>query len=377
VSSSVRAIEVDGIAELVALRARASRCFALACWGHVALVAVLSFARHDWALHAGTALAAAAVGSYAAMRGGGASGTDRLTAAIALAGLGVLVDPASYALATLAILGAYCDRRAILAAALLIAVCGSILDPQRALVHVAAAAAAAAALVWFVTGLRLTFRHFEAARRSHERERDLTLAACRELEAQAYRDALTGCRNRTFFMDRLETDLERANRRGDFRFALLFFDLDDFKLVNDTYGHRTGDVLLIEFARRIGEAIRPQDTLARLGGDEFVVIVEDVVDIAGVEAAGRRIGASLNRPFRFEGIELSLSASIGFADSIDGYDSPEAMLREADGAMYRAKRSRTAVSPSVVSAAKQRVALLTRRSRAARPAATLLLDSPH
>lgn len=166
----------------------------------------------------------------------------------------------------------------------------------------------------------------------------------------AFTDVLTGLANRPAFMDRVEREVQRA-RLGKLRLGLLFLDLDGFKQVNDTQGHETGDGLLVEAAARIREALRPADAAARgdapprephparLGGDEFTVLVPDLRSADDVLAVARRIGDSLRRPFFVGGKEQRISASIGaavFPD--DGTDVPT-LLKNADTAMYDAKRS--------------------------------------
>jgi diguanylate cyclase (GGDEF)-like protein len=126
-------------------------------------------------------------------------------------------------------------------------------------------------------------------------------------------------------------------RPGDQTVSVALIDLNDFKVVNDTLGHETGDVLLIEAARRLSTCVREQDTVARLGGDEFVVVL-DGIDRAGADAAAERIVATLTRPVVADGHELRIRASIGIADGRSG-DEPSKLLRHADIAMYAAKRS--------------------------------------
>jgi diguanylate cyclase (GGDEF)-like protein/PAS domain S-box-containing protein len=152
-----------------------------------------------------------------------------------------------------------------------------------------------------------------------------------------FHDALTGLPNRSLFMDRLGLALERSKRRREQVFAVLFLDLDSFKTVNDTLGHMIGDQLLIEVARRLKGCLRTTDTVARLGGDEFTILLEDL----NVESESLRIvdrfQKELARPFQFGIHELSITASIGVASNCFGYETAEEILRDADGAMYRAK----------------------------------------
>jgi len=155
----------------------------------------------------------------------------------------------------------------------------------------------------------------------------------------AFHDDLTGLRSRSYFIDALESALARSARDPSYRFALLFIDLDRFKLINDSLGHRVGDLLLIGIAERFRAALRPGDTLARMGGDEFTILLDNVAECSDAVAVAERIGESLAVPFVLAQNEVFGSASIGIADSGTRYDRPEEMLRDADSAMYEAKRS--------------------------------------
>ncbi len=152
-------------------------------------------------------------------------------------------------------------------------------------------------------------------------------------------DPLTGLPNRTLFLDRLAHRIEHARRRKDPLYAVLFMDLDRFKVVNDSLGHLHGDELLVETAQRLGRSVRPSDTVARFGGDEFAVLLEEVSDVQGAVHVAERIQASLKVPVRLGGQEIVPSASIGIALSQTGYEKAEDVLRDADTAMYRAKSS--------------------------------------
>ena len=159
----------------------------------------------------------------------------------------------------------------------------------------------------------------------------------RKLFHEAFHDALTGLPNRTLLAERLERSVRRARRRRDYQFALLFIDLDRFKVINDSLGHAAGDELLIEMARRLEGCLRPGDTVARLGGDEFNIILEDIQEVADATRIADRILESLSRPFVVADQEVVSSGSIGIAFSFSGYDSGEDLMRDADIAMYRAK----------------------------------------
>ncbi len=152
----------------------------------------------------------------------------------------------------------------------------------------------------------------------------------------ALHDALTALPNRTLFMDRLAHCIDRRTRLASYRCAVLFLDLDRFKMVNDSLGHASGDQLLIQASARLGNCLRPNDTLARLGGDEFAILLDDVKDASNAVRVAKRIQTELEVPFSLDGREVYSSASIGIA--LSGSDGgPEDVLRDADTAMYRAK----------------------------------------
>jgi diguanylate cyclase (GGDEF)-like protein/PAS domain S-box-containing protein len=157
-----------------------------------------------------------------------------------------------------------------------------------------------------------------------------------QLQHDALHDGLTGLPNRVLFLDRLEHAMRRS-RRADHRerTAVLFLDLDRFKLVNDSLGHPAGDRLLIEVAYRLECGLRPGDTVARLGGDEFILLLEELQGREEAEQVASRMLQTLTEPFQIDNRDLYLSASIGIAMA-DG-DSPGAVVRDADAALYRAK----------------------------------------
>jgi diguanylate cyclase (GGDEF)-like protein len=152
---------------------------------------------------------------------------------------------------------------------------------------------------------------------------------------EALHDALTGLPNRSLFLDRLQHSLSVAARRRTV-ISVLFLDLDQFKLVNDSLGHAAGDELLAAVAPRIEQALRPGDTVARFGGDEFAVLAEDVRSERGATRIAERIAEALARPFILRGREHFVSASIGISIGT-GVEEPEALIRDADSALYRAK----------------------------------------
>lgn len=153
----------------------------------------------------------------------------------------------------------------------------------------------------------------------------------------AFHDALTGLPNRALLADHLKLAIERAKRREDHLFAVLFLDLDRFKNINDSLGHTIGDQLLIAIARRVEGCLRPMDTVARLGGDEFAILLDGLEDFSHAIHVAERVQDELMQPFNLKGHEVYTTASIGIALSTTGYDHPENILRDADIAMYRAK----------------------------------------
>ena len=153
----------------------------------------------------------------------------------------------------------------------------------------------------------------------------------------AHHDSLTDLPNRAMFTSRLELALASKQRYADNMFAVLFIDLDRFKVINDTLGHHAGDEFLIEVSRRIAECIRGHDLLARLGGDEFVVLLDNFADTTDVEEVASRIIDSISEPFVLEGKEMYSGASVGIAHIEPYYRTADEVLRDADAAMYQAK----------------------------------------
>ncbi len=158
-----------------------------------------------------------------------------------------------------------------------------------------------------------------------------------QIHFAAFHDALTGLPNRTRLADRMSMAVERSKRNSAYKFAVLFIDLDRFKMVNDTMGHEMGDKLLIDLSNRLKQCVRSVDTVARLGGDEFAILLDGILDESYVTDIAARIQEALTCPFDLEGQEFFTSASIGISFSTLGYDKPEDILRDADTAMYRAK----------------------------------------
>jgi PAS domain S-box-containing protein len=201
------------------------------------------------------------------------------------------------------------------------------------------------------------------------------------LAHNAFHDGLTDLPNRALFVDRLQHALLRARRHSDYKFAVLFVDIDEFKVVNDSLGHAVGDLLLVELARRLCASFRDTDTiarsattaasiaqsstdgLARLGGDEFTVLLEDVFAASDAIRVAQRIQARLAVPFEIAGQPIVISSSVGIALSSNSYLAPDDLLRDAELAMYRAKRTGRArcevFDPAMHSSAVRRLTLET------------------
>ncbi len=168
---------------------------------------------------------------------------------------------------------------------------------------------------------------------------------------EALRDALTALPNRASFTRRLNRVVALADGDPTYAFAVLFLDLDRFKVLNDTLGHATGDSLLQAVAQRLETCLRPNDLVARMGGDEFTILLDGVHDAAEAELITQRILDRLHQPFALEPKTVFTSASVGIAMSTVGYDEPLDLVAFADAAMYRAKtegRARLAVFDATV-----------------------------
>lgn len=175
----------------------------------------------------------------------------------------------------------------------------------------------------------LELRHALAERDTRERQ----------LRHDSLHDALTGLPNRAYFMRRLADASDRARRMEDALFAVVFLDLDDFKLINDSMGHHVGDEVIVAVARRLEGCVRGGDIVARLGGDEFAILLERVTDARDTAIVAERVQQSLMTPLDIGGFEHRVTASIGVALSSSGHERPEYLLRSADMAMYRAKNA--------------------------------------
>ncbi len=156
------------------------------------------------------------------------------------------------------------------------------------------------------------------------------------LEYQAFHDPLTDLPNRALFMERLEHALARAQRHENM-VAVLFLDLDNFKIVNDSLGHEMGDQLLTKVAGRLRACLRPADTVARLAGDEFTVLLEDLTNVSEATRLAERIAEELRTPFALGKHDVFVTSSIGLALSVGPHPQPGDLLRDADTAMYQAK----------------------------------------
>jgi diguanylate cyclase (GGDEF)-like protein/PAS domain S-box-containing protein len=179
-----------------------------------------------------------------------------------------------------------------------------------------------------VNGMFITF--IDIGKQKQEEER---------LRHRALHDGLTGLANRGLFLNRAELMLSRLRRRPDRSFAIFFLDLDGFKQVNDELGHAAGDAVLFEIANRLRECVRPQDTVARFGGDEFALLVDETGAEDEMERVALRLQEEVGRGIRLPGAEAHVSASIGIALAHIGYADADAMLRDADRMMYRAKHA--------------------------------------
>ena len=161
----------------------------------------------------------------------------------------------------------------------------------------------------------------------------------RQIYHQAFHDTLTGLPNRALFMEHLNMAVKRSKRRDEYRFAVLYLDIDRFKLVNDSLGHSVGDRLISAFADRIQESLRDIDTLGRFGGDEFVILLEDIENSEYASGVADRLQQELKRPFMVEGKEVFAPASFGVVLNTRDYEEAEDIIRDADAAMYHAKEN--------------------------------------
>jgi diguanylate cyclase (GGDEF)-like protein len=180
-----------------------------------------------------------------------------------------------------------------------------------------------ALLVWLMVTARARALYFAA---------EMT----EELRMMAQHDPLTSLPNRALFSDRLRGELARAQRHGGL-FAMIFLDLDNFKPINDTYGHGVGDVMLIELAKRLKATVRTSDTVGRIGGDEFVVLMPELIDAHAAFGLAEKIRLAVREPMVVDGNTLSVSCSLGIAVYPDDGTDEISLIKSADEAMYRAK----------------------------------------
>lgn len=164
-------------------------------------------------------------------------------------------------------------------------------------------------------------------------------AAEKRIRHLALHDALTDLPNRTLLNERVEQALLRAKRNTTIHVGLIYFDVDKFKPVNDTYGHEVGDLLLKAIAQRVLGCVRSMDTVARLGGDEFVILLQEVQGAADALAVAHKVLAELERPYELAGLTLNVSGSLGVALGPDHGQDEAALTRNADAAMYQAKKA--------------------------------------
>ena len=160
-----------------------------------------------------------------------------------------------------------------------------------------------------------------------------------KLSYDAMHDALTGLSNRVLFTNRLEHAFEKNKRSAELDYAVLFLDLDNFKMINDEFGHSAGDLALIELGQRLGKCIRAVDTLARFGGDEFVILLENTESKNVTLSVANRILSELQRPFLHNDTKVAVTCSIGIVNSIKNYRNSEEVLHDVDIAMYTAKKA--------------------------------------
>ena len=158
-----------------------------------------------------------------------------------------------------------------------------------------------------------------------------------QLYFEAHHDALTRLPNRAMFAERLSYAIKHLKRHPDYCFAVLFIDLDRFKMINDTLGHHAGDLFLVEISSRLEECVRENDILARLGGDEFVILLDSLQSLCDVEEVAARIINAISQPYEIEGNLLHSNASIGITLCDQHYKDANEILRDADAAMYQAK----------------------------------------
>ncbi|MBN2117562.1 MAG: EAL domain-containing protein [Anaerolineales bacterium] len=190
-----------------------------------------------------------------------------------------------------------------------------------------------------MTALQIQAAELEKTNRELENEIAERKVVEQELTYDSLHDAMTGLPNRVLFLDRLGQAIKYYKRRRDYTFAVLFIDVDQFKVINDSLGHLAGDQLLIAMGRRMRASLRSSDTVARFGGDEFAILLEITGEKKSALHVAEKVQEAINLPFKLDRHELHITASIGVVMDMERYDLPEEVLRDADIAMYQAKAS--------------------------------------
>ncbi|MBW4482242.1 MAG: EAL domain-containing protein [Tildeniella torsiva UHER 1998/13D] len=193
--------------------------------------------------------------------------------------------------------------------------------------------------IWLETFTRPIVDAIGAVVQIQTASRDVTdqVRLRRQLQHDACHDSLTGLPNRKQLQERLEMALKRAHQQSQYRFALLFLDIDHFKVVNDSLGHLIGDELLMEVASRLKAVLRPNDLAVRLGGDEFIVLLEDVGHFEMAQAMAEQLLETLRQPFQLSSHQMFATVSLGLVMGDARYQTSLELIRDADTAMYRAK----------------------------------------
>jgi len=336
--------------DLATLRVRAARFFAALLWLHLPVVVAVAYSNHVPLLPVCALLAAAAATATIAAWRCGATLAARLTIAASLtmapmlmvyAGTGPWqIDWHMYFFVVFGMLVAFVDWRPIAVSASLTAAHHLVLDLvfpnavfpepglERVTLHAGMVVTECLVLFWVIAEMKRLFRASRASLSA-------ATEASRQLEYAAFHDPLTGLANRTVLSDRLLQSAQAALRNGQ-QMAVLFLDLDHFKVMNDTLGHMAGDDLLKVVALRIRGSLRAEDTLARLGGDEFVVVA-DVPRRQDAAALVDSVMESFRKPFAINGRLLHVTTSMGISVYPADGTTIESLLGNADMAMYRAK----------------------------------------
>ena len=186
----------------------------------------------------------------------------------------------------------------------------------------------------------------EAAFIFHPMERAIS-ASRQKLAQSAFHDALTGLPNRVLFVKRLDRAIQQRQEKERAYFAVVFLDLDRFKTINDSLGHKVGDALLVAFCERLLRCIRPNDTVARLAGDEFTILLEEMSGPEDALKVAERIERALEAPFSLDGHTVQTTASLGIVSSEEGYTSSEEVLRDADHRYVPRQGRRTRSPPAL------------------------------